>query len=238
MRTLLSCNDVALGYDAGAVVSGLNFAVEAGDYLCIVGENGSGKSTLVKGLLGLMKPLSGTLYTDASVQTGVGYLPQQTSLQKDFPASVYEVVLSGRQNQKGLWPFYGREDQRIAKENMEKLGITYLHHACYRELSGGQQQRVLLARALCATESLLLLDEPVAGLDPLATSELYNLISILNSKQKLTIVMVSHDMHSAMAYASHILHLGNKQLFFGSTADYVRTELGTRFLGGMPHAIV
>ena len=235
MAALIACSDAVLGYDSGSVIQGLNFTLEAGDYLCIVGENGSGKSTLVKGLLGLIKPLSGTIRVAEGVRAEVGYLPQQTSLQKDFPASVYEVVLSGRQNRRGLRPFYGKEDKHIARENMAKLGILHLQRACYRELSGGQQQRVLLARALCATEKLLLLDEPVAGLDPLATSELYSLIAMLNAEQKMTIIMVSHDMHSAVAYASHILHLGNRQLFFGSTADYVHTDLGTRFLGGMQH---
>jgi zinc transport system ATP-binding protein len=162
----------------------------------------------------------------------IGYLPQQSAAQKDFPASVFEVVLSGRQSKGGFRPFYSKKDKAVAMENMEKLGIAHLKNYCYRELSGGQQQRALLARALCATEKLLLLDEPVAGLDPLATREMYEMIRQLNQNQKLTVIMVSHDIRSAVEYADHILHLGNQQLFFGATGDYLQTDLAKRFLGG------
>ena len=230
---LITCREAALGYETGIVVSGLNFAVEAGDYLCVVGENGSGKSTLIKGLLRLKTPVSGEIITGDGLKSNeIGYLPQQSAAQKDFPASVLEVVLSGRQSQRGARPFYSKKDREIAIKNMEQLGIGHLKKDCYRELSGGQQQRTLLARALCATEKLLLLDEPVAGLDPLATRELYDLIRLLNQKQKLTIIMVSHDIRSAVEYADHILHLGNQQLFFGTTGDYLQTDLAKRFLGG------
>lgn len=230
---LITCRDAALGYDAGIVVSGLNFTVESGDYLCVVGENGSGKSTLIKGLLHLKTPVSGGILTGDDLKPdAIGYLPQQSAAQKDFPASVYEVVLSGRQSKRGLRPFYGKSDRQAAKENMEKLGVAQLSKKCYRELSGGQQQRVLLARALCATEKLLLLDEPVAGLDPLAAQELYSVVRRLNREQGLTVIMVSHDIRSAVEYASHILHLGNRQLFFGKTGDYITTQLANKFLGG------
>ncbi len=230
---LITCREVALGYDTGIAVSGLNFVVESGDYLCVVGENGSGKSTLIKGLLRLKTPVSGEiLMGDGLKANEIGYLPQQSAAQKDFPAGVLEVVLSGRQSKRGARPFYSKRDREIAMENMGKLGISHLKNHCYRELSGGQQQRALLARALCATEKLLLLDEPVAGLDPLATRELYDLIGMLNREQKLTIIMVSHDIRSAVEYANHILHLGNQQLFFGTTGDYLQTDLAKRFLGG------
>ncbi len=230
---LITCREAALGYDTGIVASGLNFAVESGDYLCVVGENGSGKSTLIKGLLRLKMPVSGEiLMGDGLKANEIGYLPQQSAAQKDFPAGVLEVVLSGRQSKRGGRPFYSKKDREIAMENMEKLGIGHLKNHCYRELSGGQQQRALLARALCATEKLLLLDEPVAGLDPLATRELYDLIQMLNREQKLTIIMVSHDIRSAVEYADHILHLGNQQLFFGTPKDYLQTDLAKRFLGG------
>lgn len=234
---LVTCQEAALGYDTGVVVSNLNFTVEVGDYLCIVGENGSGKSTLIKGLLRLKAPVSGEILTgDGLKSTEIGYLPQQSPAQKDFPAGVYEVVLSGRQSKRGPRPFYARIDKQIAMENLEKLGISDLRNKCYGELSGGQQQRVLLARALCATEKLLLLDEPVAGLDPLATQELYDLIQMLNREQNLTIIMVSHDIHSAVRYATHILHLGNQQMFFGKTEDYLKTDMALRFVGGSVNA--
>ncbi|GHU83455.1 hypothetical protein AGMMS50284_7030 [Clostridia bacterium] len=162
----------------------------------------------------------------------IGYLPQQTAIQKDFPASVYEVIISGRLGARGILPFYSFKDKILANENMQRLGITHLKHRCYRELSGGQQQRVLLARALCATKKLLLLDEPVSGLDPVVTQELYKLIAEINKKTGITIIMVSHDITCAVKYASHILHLKNKQLFFGKTVDYLASDVGSEFVGG------
>ena len=233
---LITCRDAAFGYDVGVVLDGVNFTVEAGEYLCVVGENGSGKSTLLKGLLKLKAPVSGEVLTGDGLKSNeIGYLPQQSAAQKDFPAGVLEVVLSGRQSRRGLRPFYGGADKRMAQENIKRLGLDGLQKRCYRTLSGGQQQRVLLARALCATEKLLLLDEPTAGLDPLAAGELYGLIETLNRERGLTVVMVSHDLHNAVEYASHILHLGGRQLFFGPTEDYLRTDLGRRFLGGDSH---
>ena len=233
---LITCIDAAFAYEGNIVVSGLNFGVENGDYLCIVGENGSGKSTLMKGLLQLKHPQSGSvLMSDELSLNKIGYLPQQTVVQKDFPASAYEVVLSGRLGARGILPFYSKRDRAIAEENIERLDISSLKNSCYRELSGGQQQRVLLARALCATDKVLLLDEPVAGLDPVVTQELYRLIQKVNQETGLTIIMVSHDIQSAVKYASHILHLKNTQVFFGSTEDYLQSEPGKAFLGGQRH---
>jgi zinc transport system ATP-binding protein len=229
---LIACRDASFAYDGNTVVSGLNFEVHSGDYLCIVGENGSGKSTLIKGLLRLKTPLTGAVETgDGLRPSEIGYLPQQTAAQKNFPASVYEVVLSGRLSARGIRPFYTRADKAAVAENMERLDIVNLRNRCYRELSGGQQQRVLLARALCATRKMLLLDEPVAGLDPLVTQELYRLIEKINKETGITIVMVSHDIHGAVRYASHILHMKNTQAFFGTAADYVRSGIGAGFLG-------
>lgn len=230
--TQITCQNAAFGYDTGIAVSGLDFKVHSGDYLCVVGENGSGKSTLIKGLLGLKTPVSGKILTGDDLKANeIGYLPQQSAAQKDFPASVFEVVISGRQSKRGMKPFYSKADKQSALENINKLGISNLQKKCYRELSGGQQQRVLLARALCATEKMLLLDEPVTGLDPLATQELYELIEMLNLEQKLTIIMVSHDVKSAVKYASHILHLHKEQLFFGTKSEYLKTDLAKAFLG-------
>ena len=229
---LITCKNVSFAYEGNTVVSGLNFEVNDGDYLCIVGENGSGKSTLVKGLLNLKQPAEGTIITgNGLLATEIGYLPQQTAVQKDFPASSYEIALSGRLSKRGIRPFYSRADRESAKENMKMLDIQNLSKRCYRELSGGQQQRVLLARALCATQKLLLLDEPVAGLDPIVTQELYKQIDKINKEAGITIIMVSHDIHSAVKYASHILHLKNKQIFFGKTEDYIKSGAGIGFLG-------
>jgi zinc transport system ATP-binding protein len=230
---LITCQNASFGYEGNVAVSGLNFKVRSGDYLCIVGENGSGKSTLIKGLLRLIQPLGGkVMMGDGLKANEIGYLPQQTAAQKDFPASVYEVVLSGRLSARGFRPFYTSRDKKTALENCKRLGIENLQHRCYRELSGGQQQRVLLARALCATRKLLLLDEPVAGLDPMVTEDLYRMIDEINKETGLTIMMVSHDIRSAVKYSNHILHLRGTQVFYGKTADYLASEIGKEFLGG------
>ncbi len=216
---LLTIKNLSVGYDGQPIVSGLNFSVNAGDYLCIVGENGSGKTTLMKTLLGLREPLSGQIIPgDGLKRNEIGYLPQQTIVQKDFPASVREIVLSGFQGRTGLRPFYNREEKQEAEENMRRMGIANHADQCYRELSGGQQQRVLLARALCATRKILLLDEPVSGLDPKVTEELYKLIYSLN-QEKITIIMISHDVAAAVQYATHILHIGNT-VFFGTKDEW------------------
>lgn len=221
---LIKCNNVALGYDSNIIIDKLSFEVNKGDYLCIIGENGSGKSTLMKTLLGLKAPLGGEIiFGDGLKKNEIGYLPQQTVVQRDFPASVYEIVISGCLNKTGMKPFYSKADKELAKKNMERMNITDLSKRCYRELSGGQQQRVLLARALCATDRLLLLDEPVSGLDPKVTAEMYELIKQLN-KQGLTVIMISHDMNASLSYASHILKIGS-DIFFGTKEAYVK-EVG------------
>lgn len=225
--SILSCNHVTFGYDGVPILKDINFAVGQDTYLCVIGENGAGKSTLIKGILGLIKPMAGRVETgDGLKHNEIGYLPQQTAVQKDFPTSVSEVVLSGRINSLGFKPFYSKQDRAEAEKNMELMGITGLRDKCYHELSGGQQQRVLLARALCATKKLLLLDEPVAGLDPAATDELYRLIAKINREQGIAIIMVSHDIPAAMKYSNHILHLSHKQLYFGKTKDYVISDTG------------
>lgn len=230
---LITCKDVCLGYDGAAVLHDVNFEVCRGDLLCIVGENGSGKSTLIKGLLGLKAPLSGSITLgDGLKHTEIGYLPQQTELQRDFPASVMEVVLSGRLNGMRGRVFYSKADRAAALEHLERMGVDDLKNQSYQALSGGQQQRVLLARALCATKKLLLLDEPVTGLDPVATGELYNLIKLINLCNDITVIMVTHDVEAALRYATKVLHLGNTQLFFGTTEAYKKSDPARRFLGG------
>ena len=229
----ITCRDLSFAYDGETVLSGINFSLEAGSYLCIVGENGSGKSTLMKGILGLKAPSGGTIELGDGLRSSeIGYLPQQTELQRDFPASVYEVVLSGRLNSMGRRLFHNKEDREAVTENLERLGIEDIKDKCYMELSGGQQQRVLLARAMCATKKMLLLDEPVTGLDPKATGEMYNLIKLINLCDNISVIMISHDIHEAVRYATHILHLGHEQLFFGTTAQYRESDLARRFVGG------
>jgi len=229
---LIICQDVSFAYEGNTVISGLNFEVQSGDYLCIVGENGSGKSTLVKGLLKLKQPQQGNILMDESLELNkTGYLPQQTAVQKDFPASAYEVIISGRLGSRGIFPFYSKTDKALTEDIIKRLDITHLRNRCYRELSGGQQQRVLLARALCGAKKALILDEPVAGLDPMVTQELYHIIQNINRETGLTVIMVSHDIHGAVKYASRILHLKNTQVFFGKTSDYVKSHVGKNFIG-------
>ena len=228
----LTCQNLTVGYDGRTVLQGLNFEVNPGDYLCIVGENGSGKSTLMKTILGLQAPISGRILTgDGLRKNEIGYLPQQTQAQKDFPASVREIVLSGCQGRCGSRPFYSKEEKRLAEENIGKMGIGSLTKRCYRELSGAQQQRVLLTRALCATRKMLLLDEPVSGLDPRVTAEMYGLIERLNREEGITVMMISHDISAALKYASHILHIGDS-VFFGTKAGYLQSPQGKVFDSG------
>lgn len=230
--SLISCRDASFAYDGAPAVRKLNFAVENGDYLCVVGENGAGKSTLVKGLLGLIKPASGSVeYGDGLRLDEVGYLPQQHAPRTDFPASVEEVVLSGCLNSLGRRPFYQKAHRDKMAHNLELMSATNLRKRKFSELSGGQQQRVLLARALCATSRLVLLDEPASGLDPEATVELYDRIDAVNDADGIAVIMVSHDTQCAATRASHILHLSLDQLFFGTRQEYLATELGRSFLG-------
>ena len=229
---ILTCRDLSLGYDGRVIARGINFKIESGDYLCVVGENGSGKSTLMKTILGLLPPIGGEILTgDGLKRTEIGYLPQQTEVQKDFPASVWEIVLSGCGNRMGARPFYNKEDKERARKNVERMRISHLVKRCYRELSGGQQQRVLLARALCATTKLLVLDEPVAGLDPVVTAEMYELIDELNKQDGITVVMISHDIAAALKYADHVLHV-SANVFFGTSEEYENSGEAVAFLKG------
>lgn len=232
--SLLTCEHLSFAYDGMTVVQDLNFKVDQGNYLCIVGENGAGKSTLIKGLLRLKKPSAGKIISGDGLKANeIGYLPQQTQIQKDFPASVQEVVLSGCIGRMKWRPFYTRTEKAIARQHMEELEIMPLRNRCYRELSGGQQQRVLLARALCATEKLILLDEPVAGLDPMVSRSMYELIARVNRELGITVIMVTHDVQETMKYATHILHLGrDHQLFFGTMEDYRNSSAYHDLIGG------
>ena len=236
---LLKLTDVSVGYEGKPVATGLSLTLQEGDYLCIVGENGAGKSTLMKTLLGLRAPLAGSIvFSEAIARNEIGYLPQQTQVQRDFPATVWEVVISGCLNRSGLRPFYSKEQKKTAMQWLERLDIAALKKRSYRALSGGQQQRVLLARALCATKKLLVLDEPVAGLDPIVTADLYALIQRINREDGITIIMVSHDIGAALQYATHILQVSGDNNFFGTVEEYRQSALGSLFLGkaGEGHA--
>lgn len=205
----LICRNVAVGYGSKVVLHNIDFEVHAGNYICIAGENGSGKTTLMKTILGLQKPLKGEIYLGDGLHANeIGYLPQQTVLQKDFPASVLEIVLSGFQGTCGIRPFYTRKEKKRAQKALQEVGMGHFSRNCYRELSGGQQQRVLLARALCATKKMMVLDEPVSGLDPKASADMYRTIYRLNRQYGITILMISHDLDLTKRYATHMLRVG------------------------------
>lgn len=218
----LLCKNLTVGYGDGAVANDINFKVDEGDYLCILGENGSGKTTLMKTLLGLIKPICGEIIFDDYLNSKeIGYLPQQTQVQRDFPASVEEIVISGCLNRERKNPFYTKESRKKAFNNMKRLGIDTLASKSYRSLSGGQQQRVLLARALCAAERMLLLDEPTAGLDSTSTSDMYRYIENLN-KEGMSVIMISHDFAAAVKYASHILDFCDDKVYFATRTNYMK----------------
>ena len=245
---LIGCQDLSLGYDGHAVVHSLNFTVENGDYLWIVGENGSGKSTLIKGILRLIGPLAGSIvFCDGLAKGRIGYLSQQSASNKDFPAGVKEIVLSGNLGGMGLRPFYSHDEKQLAEAAMDQLGRKNLSKKCFGELSGGQQRRVLLARALVSARAeksgegekeenrsssrLLVLDEPVAGLDPLVTVEVYDLLKTLNEQTGITMIMVSHDIQAAARHANRMLHVEGGKGFFSGTAEYLESERGKKFFG-------
>lgn len=227
----LKCENLTIAYDRVNVFENMSFEVNEGDYLSIVGENGSGKSSLIKGILGLVPIRKGEVIFEGGVtKKNIGYLPQHTAAQSDFPASVYEVILSGCLANVGFRPFYTSNDKKRVKKIMEKLGITDLAQKTFGNLSGGQKQRVLLARALLATDKILFLDEPITGLDPLVTSEFYEVISKLNKEDNLTIIMISHDLENAMKYSNKILHMKEKDYFFGTKEEYIENMEGKDFL--------
>lgn len=227
---LIKCNDVAVSYSSEPVVEHLNISIQKGMYLCFIGENGCGKTTLMKAILGLVPISCGSIEKQKTLTSG--YLPQQTQIQRDFPISVFEVVLSGFVKKKGFKPFYSKKMKQKSLEYLDKVGMSEYKNKSYRELSGGQQQRVLLARALCSTEDILFLDEPVTGLDPKATVEMYSIIKKLND-EGMTIVMVSHDMESALRYSSHILQIENhRAVFWGTSEEYLNSEAGKAYMKG------
>ena len=226
---IISCKNITVHNERTLALDNVSFDVKDGEFLTIVGENGAGKSTLARVILGIISPDEGSVTLEESAKGKIGYLPQQSSAQRDFPASVYEVVLSGNIGQTGLLPFYSRAQKARARGYMEMLGISHIAKKSYRALSGGQQQRVLLARALCAADKILLLDEPTAGLDPLVTKELYTTVRHLCDEHKMTVIMVSHDIPAAMKYSDRILHLACKLRFIGTPEEYAKTPLGASF---------
>lgn len=230
---LLSCHDMNIGYDGNTIVEHINIEITNGDYVCIVGENGSGKSTLIKTLVNLIPPVSGKLKYDATIKPqSIGYLPQQIQVQQDFPASVYEVVLSGCLNRLGYYPFYRKKEKDIANRYLKLLEISHLRNKPFRELSGGQQQRVLLARALCSTDKILFLDEPFSGLDIFMSQQIYKIIDFINKEYGVTIVLISHDIDAALKYAKKVIHVGKTITFQGTPKEYYQSEVGKNYLGG------
>lgn len=231
-ETQLVCENITIAYDKINVVENISIEINQGDYVCILGENGSGKSTFIKGLLGLIPIRSGNVEFKGNItKQNIGYLPQHSIAQSNFPASVQEVVLSGCLTKTKFKPFYSLADKKNAKHIMNKLSITDLSRKTFGNLSGGQKQRVLLARALLATDKILFLDEPITGLDPIVTAEFYEIIGKLNKEDGMTIIMVSHDLDNSMKYANRILHIRDKEYFYGTKKEYEESYLGKTYLG-------
>lgn len=229
---VLELKNVTINYDGKTAVQNVSLELNRGDFLAVIGENGSGKSTLIKGILGLVDLYSGMIFLDKGIKnSSIGYLPQQTQIQKDFPARIDEIVLSGCLASLGFMPFYSGREKKIAEHNIKRLGIFELRKQPYRDLSGGEQQRVLLARALCATKDILILDEPTAGLDPVISSEFYELLEKLNKEEGITIIMVSHDIRAAADHSNKVLHMGTTVFYYGTTAGYFESEIGQKFAG-------
>lgn len=232
---LIECEKLTMSYERVTAFENISFSLESGDYMLILGENGSGKSTLIKGLLGLKSPTSGNINFNGITPREIGYLPQQNAIQKDFPATVREIILSGCLGSGGFSPFYTKAQKENAEKCMKHLHLDKIRKKSFRDLSGGQQQRVLIARALCATDKLLLLDEPVTGLDAVVTAELYDLISHLNTVHNVTIIMISHDISNTLKYANKVLHISSGSSFFGTVGEYVKTDFYNDMTGGKKH---
>ena len=215
----LTCKNLTLGYEGHAIVSDLNFKVGKGDYLCIVGENGTGKSTLIKTLLHLQDAISGEVMAGDGLKAyEVGYLPQQTVVQKDFPATVEEIVLSGTLAKCGWRPFYSKVEKRMAEEKMKKMDVWNLRKSCYRNLSGGQQQRVGIARALAAEPQVMLFDEPTSALDPEWIGGVLDVMKEI-AADGMTMIVVSHEMRFVKNVASRILFLEGGQIVEDNTPE-------------------
>lgn len=219
-ENIVEVKDLTLSYEGSNVIENLSFNILSGDYLCVIGENGSGKSTLMHAILGLKKQTDGKIIFKSLKRTQIGVLPQQNPTQNDFPALVSEVVMSGCVNRSSRGPFLASGSKKLVFENLERLGITSLANRPFRDLSGGQKQRVLLARALCSAEKMLVLDEPVSGLDPKATADIYSLIADLNRKNGMTVLMVTHDIRAALCYSTKILRINKGSVFFGTTEEF------------------
>ena len=231
--SLIKFSNIEFKYDSKQILQNVSFEVNKGDYVCILGENGTGKSTLLNLLSGILKPTSGSIeFFDESLKSKIGYLPQQIQIQDNFPASVYEIVLSGCVNKLKLYPFYTRIEKQIANYNINLLGISDIKAKSFHELSGGQKQRVLLARALCSAENLILLDEPVSGLDPVVTESFYDTIHHLNTEHGTTIVMVSHDIKKSLEFATHIIYISKNSFYYAKKDDFLNSEVSKKIVGG------
>lgn len=220
---LIEFKDLCIGYEHKVIIKNINLEINDGEYVCVFGDNGVGKTTFLKTILGLIPPLSGSIIIeDTFNKKEVGYLPQRMQLKPEFPASCFEIVLSGCVNRLKIWPFYRKSHRDLAIEKMKLLGVANLKDKPFRVLSGGQQQRILLARALCATDRLLILDEPFTGLDYHAAKSLYDLLEKINKQLNVTIIVVSHFMEDILAYSTKVVHLSKEEVFCGTPEQYVQ----------------
>lgn len=213
-----------IGYKTMFALKNISFDVNSGEYICIIGDNGAGKTTLIKSLLSLNDISSGKIEINCK-RNEISYLPQNSSIPLDFPATVEEIVLTGTQDDKIKAFFYGVNQKKMANSAMEKARITNLAKRRFGELSGGQQQRVLFARAIAKNPKVLILDEPCTGLDSSTCKDFYKLLDDVNSIERVTIIMVLHDLSAVKKYASKIIALNdNKLAFCGSISNWKQLE--------------
>lgn len=227
---MIKLENLTIGYDNQIILKDVNLSINEGEYVCILGANGSGKSTLLKTVLGLIKPLTGKIIIDK--KTSIGYVPQAKMLQQDFPATVNEIVMSGCLKKMKWRPFYTKKERDLANKNMKLLQISSLKNKSFSELSGGQQQRALIARALCATNKVLFLDEPFTALDGYGALKLYGILKKLNRDEHVTIVVISHDVDTILRYANHVIHVDETIVFDGTKEDYLESSFMKEYKGG------
>ena len=219
---MITLNNLTLKYDGNVVLQNVNFSVNEGDFICVVGENGTGKSTLIKSLVGLKSIDSGEVIYENINRSDISYIAQQNNIKRNFPATVLEVVMQGLEGRKNLTPFYKKEEKALALNALKKLGIETVANKLINELSGGQQRRVLLARALISPKKLLIMDEPVASLDTAAAKEIYTITKNLCENEKMAAIVVLHDLGNAIKYATKILWIKDDSHKLLSPGDYLK----------------
>lgn len=232
---VLEVHDLTVSYDKNPVLWNIDFSIPKGKLVGIIGPNGAGKSTMLKSVMGLIEPQSGFVKVfdkDLNdVRQRVSYVPQRESVDWDFPASVFDVVLMGRYGRRGLFKRTTKQDKEIAMASLAKVNMQDYHNRQIAQLSGGQQQRVFIARSLAQQADLYLMDEPFAGVDASAESSILALLQEMRAEEK-TIMVVHHDLQSAYEYFDWVILLNMRLIASGPKEDVFTPELLQETYGG------